>query len=250
MSKDKIGTMTVLDHLSELRIRLMISAGALLAAAVFCFARVSWIRRFLTAPLEGLQLIYLSPPEALTANFRLSIISGAVLVSPLILYQIMAFLLPAFTRKEKGIALGILTGICFLFCSGVLFAYRVVFPFAISFFLQFASASLEPQFTISEYISFVVSFHIAFGLVFQLPLLTWTLGWVGLISSKFLRKNRKFALLVMLVVAAVITPPDVVSQVVMVGPLLILYEVGIIMVLISEKRKRKLLAEAEPALND
>ncbi len=250
MSKDKDGTMTVLDHLSELRIRLMISAAALLAAAVFCFTRVSWIRSFLTAPLEGLQLIYLSPPEALTANLRLSIIAGAVLASPLILYQIMGFLFPAFSRREKGIALGILTGICFLFCSGVLFAYRIVFPFTISFFLQFASASLEPQFTISEYISFIVSFHLAFGLVFQLPLLTWALGRAGIISSKFLRRNRKFALLVMLLVAAVITPPDLVSQVVMVGPLLVLYEVGIIMVLISEKGRRKQLAEAGLEVSD
>ena len=250
MSKDKDGTMTVLDHLSELRIRLMVSAGALLAAAVFSFTRVGWIRHFLTAPLDGLQLIYLSPPEALTANFRLSIIAGAVLASPLILYHIMAFLFPAFSRKEKGIALAILPGICFLFCSGVLFAYEVVFPFTIGFFLQFASVSLEPKFTISEYISFVVSFHIAFGLVFQLPLLTWFLGRVGVISSKFLRKNRKFALLVMLVVAAVITPPDVVSQVVMAGPLMLLYEVGIIMVVISEKRNKKLLAEAGLEISD
>jgi sec-independent protein translocase protein TatC len=250
MSKDKDGTMTVLDHLSELRIRLMISAGALLAAAVFCFTQITSIRRFLTAPLDGLRLIYLSPPEALTANLRLSFIAGAVLASPLILYQIMAFLFPAFSRREKGIALSILAGICFLFCSGVMFAYRVVFPFTIGFFLQFASASLEPQFTISEYISFIVSFHIAFGVVFQLPLLTWVLGRVGLISSKFLRKNRKFALLVMLVVAAVITPPDVVSQVVMVGPLLLLYELGIIMVRISEKRRIKELLKAGIDISD
>ena len=250
MSKDKDGTMTVLEHLSELRMRLMICAGALLAAAVFCFTQADWIRRILTAPLDGLQLIYLSPPEALTANLRLSFVAGVVLVSPLVLQQLTAFLFPAFTRREKVGAIFVMAGIAFLFCCGVLFAYRIVFPFTIGFFLQFASEALDPQFTISEYISFVISFHIAFGLVFQLPLLTWVLGRVGLISSRFLRKNRKFALLVMLVVAAIITPPDIISQVVMVGPLMFLYEVGIVMLLFSERKRKKELLKTGLTISD
>ncbi|HOL17841.1 MAG TPA: twin-arginine translocase subunit TatC [Bacillota bacterium] len=243
MSKSKDGTMTVLEHLAELRMRLIISAGGLLAAAIFCFTRISWIRRFLTAPLKGLPLIYLSPPEALTANLRLSFLAGAIIASPLILHQVMAFLFPAFTRREKKFVLIILAGICFLFCCGIFFAYTVVFPFTINFFLQFASERLDPQFTISEYISFVTSFHLAFGLTFQLPLLTWALGRIGLLSSRFLRRNRKYALLIILVVAAVITPPDVISQLVMAGPMFLLYEVGIIMVLASEKRRKKEMVE-------
>jgi sec-independent protein translocase protein TatC len=245
MSKTSDGSMTVLEHLSELRLRLILSAVVLLAAAVFSFTRIGWVRSFLTAPLEGLQLIYLSPPEALTANLRLALVAGAVLAAPLLLYQFMAFLFPAFERREKLLAVVTLFGACVLFCSGVFFAYRIAFPFTIKFFLQFASATLDPQFTISEYLSFVISFHLAFGVVFQLPLVTWALGRMGLLSAQFLRRHRKTALLIMLVLAAVITPPDIISQLVMLGPLFFLYELGILMVVISERKRAKALAQQE-----
>lgn len=245
MGKNRDGTMTVLEHLAELRVRLMVAAGAFLAVAIICFTRIDLIRTFLTRPLGDLQLIYLTPPEALTANLRLAFIAGAILASPILIYEAAAFFFPAFTRREKLFLLWIIFGICFLFIGGIVFAYTVVFPFTIGFFLQFASVELEPEFTISEYISFVFSFHLAFGLVFQLPLLTWALGRLGLLSAQFLKRSRKYALLVMLVLAAVITPPDIISQVVMVGPLLFLYEVGILMVVLSERKRVKESARLE-----
>ena len=243
MSKNKDGTMPVLEHLAELRLRLLISAGALLAAAVVSFNYVELIRGLLTSPLEGLQLIYLSPPEAFMANLRLALISGLVLSSPMIIYQLMAFVFPGLLKEEKIFFVAVLFGIIVLFAAGVAFAYIIVFPFTMRFFLQFASVELEPRFTVTEYISFLFSFHLGFGVVFQLPLLTWALGKIGLITSSFLKRNRKVALLVMLVLSAVITPPDIISQVVMVFPLALLYEIGIIMVLISERKRSKALAE-------
>lgn len=243
MSKNKDGTMPVLEHLAELRMRLLISAGALLVAAVISFSYVELIRGLLTSPLEGLQLIYLSPPEAFMANLRLALISGLVLSSPVIIYELMAFVFPGLLKEEKIFFVAVLFGIVVLFAAGVAFAYIIVFPFTIRFFLQFASVELEPRFTVTEYISFLFSFHLGFGVVFQLPLFTWALGKVGLISSGFLKRNRKVALLVMLVLSAVITPPDIISQVVMVFPLALLYEIGIIMVLISERKRNKALAE-------
>ena len=243
MSKNKDGTMPVLEHLAELRLRLLISAGALLVAAVISFNYVELIRGLLTSPLEGLQLIYLSPPEAFMANLRLALISGLVLSSPVIIYQLMAFVFPGLLKEEKIFFVAVLFGIIVLFAAGVAFAYIIVFPFTMRFFLQFASVELEPRFTVTEYISFLFSFHFGFGVVFQLPLLTWALGKIGLITSSFLKRNRKVALLVMLVLSAVITPPDIISQVVMVFPLALLYEIGIIMVLISERKRNKALAE-------
>jgi sec-independent protein translocase protein TatC len=243
VSKNKDGTMPVLEHLAELRLRLLISAGALLVAAFVSFNYVELIRGLLTSPLEGLQLIYLSPPEAFMANLRLALISGLVLSSPIIIYELMAFIFPGLLKEEKVFFVAVLFGIVILFAAGVAFAYIIVFPFTIRFFLQFASVELEPKFTVTEYISFLFSFHLGFGLVFQLPLLTWALGKIGLISSGFLKRNRKVALLVMLVLSAVITPPDIISQVVMVFPLALLYEIGIIMVLISERKRSKALAE-------
>lgn len=242
MSKNKNGTMPVMQHLAELRLRLFIAAGALLVAAIICFANVEAIRGIITGPLGGLKLIYLSPPEAFMANLRLALVSGFVLSSPVLIYELLAYVFPGLIREEKLLILAILPGIIFLFGSGVVFAYYIAFPFTMRFFLQFASAQLEPLFTVTEYISFVFSFHLAFGLVFQLPLFTWTLGKLGLLTTDFLRRNRKIALLIMLVLSAVISPPDIVSQVIMVLPLLLLYEVGIIMVRISEKKRLKMLA--------
>ncbi len=240
MNKNKDGTMTVLEHLAELRLRLLISAGVLLVAAMISFAYIETIRSIITIPLEGLHLIYLSPPEAFMANLRLALVSGLVLSSPVILYQLSAFLFPGLTRGERFFYIFVLLGIAVLFFSGIVFAYLVVFPFTLRFFLQFAAADLEARFNVSEYISFILSFHLAFGLVFQLPLMTWTLGKVGLLSSGFLKKHRKIALLVMLILSSIITPPDIISQVVMVLPLALLYEIGIIMVLLSERKQKKL----------
>ncbi len=239
MVNNKDGTMSVLEHLSELRLRLVISAGALLVASGICFTYIEHIRAILTLPLEGLQLIYLSPPEAFMANLKLAIFSGLVVSLPVILHQVLAYIFPGLTRNEKKFFVVVLLGIVVLFSAGIVFAYQVVFPFTLRFFLQFADARLDPQFTITEYIQFVISFHLAFGAVFQLPLLTWALGKMGLLTTQFLRRHRKIALLIMLVVSAVITPPDIISQVVMILPLAFLYELGIIMVLISERKRLK-----------
>lgn len=243
MSKNKNGTMPVLDHLSELRLRLMISAGALIVAAGICFSYIELIRSILTRPLGDLTLIYLSPPEAFMANLKLALFSGFIVALPVILYELTAYVFPGLVRNEKKFFIAVLVGIIVLFSGGAIFAYYVVFPYTISFFLQFADAQLEPQLTISEYISFVISFHVAFGAVFQLPLFTWTLGKIGLITTDFLRRYRKIALLIMLSISAVITPPDIISQAVMIVPLMLLYEVGIIMVRISERKRLEYLSE-------
>jgi len=243
VGNNKNGTMPVLDHLSELRLRLMISAGALIVAAGICFSYIEFIRSILTRPLGDLTLIYLSPPEAFMANLKLALFSGFIVALPVILYELTAYIFPGLVRSEKKFFIAVLAGILFLFSGGVIFAYYIVFPYTISFFLQFADAQLEPQLTISEYLSFVISFHVAFGAVFQLPLFTWTLGKIGLITTDFLRRYRKIALLIMLTISAVITPPDIISQAVMIVPLMLLYEVGIIMVRISERKRLKYLSE-------
>lgn len=243
MSKSKDGTMPIVEHLAELRLRLFISAGVLLVAALICFANIELIRSILTHPLEGIKLIYLSPPEAFMANLKLALISGLIVALPVIVYELSAFIFPGLTREEKIFYVSVLFGITLLFGSGVVFAYYIVFPFTLGFFLQFAATQLEPRFTISEFISFILSFHLAFGAVFQLPLFTWALGKMGVLTTVFLRRYRKVALLIMLILAAIITPPDIISQAIMVLPLLFLYEVGIIMVWISEKKEKKVKAQ-------
>ncbi len=214
----------------------------MLVAAIICFAHVELIRSIFTHPLDQLRLIYLSPPEAFMANIRLALLSGLIVALPVIIYQMLAFTFPGLVRGEKIFIVSVLFGAAVLFSSGVVFAYYVVFPFTLRFFLQFGTDQVAPQFTVSEYISFVISFHFAFGAVFQLPLLTWALGKIGLLSTAFLRQNRKIALLIMLIGASVITPPDIISQVIMLVPLVFLYELGIIMVMISERKRLRYLS--------
>jgi sec-independent protein translocase protein TatC len=127
-----------------------------------------------------------------------------------------------------------------LFVLGVSFAYFVVLPYALNFFVGFSAADLVPNFSIARYISFTTAFIFSFGLVFQLPVVFWFLGSIGLVNTAFLRRNRKYALLIIMIVSAILTPPDVFSQVLMAIPLLVLYELGIFMVYLATRKKKKL----------
>ncbi len=121
-----------------------------------------------------------------------------------------------------------------MFTIGILFAYYIAFPFAIAFFLKFASADLIPMFTITQYTSFATQFILTFGIVFQLPLLFLFLGMINVVNAPLLRKIRKYVILAIVIGAAIITPPDIVSQLMIAGPLWVLYEIGIILVMIVQ----------------
>ena len=233
-------TMSVLEHLDDLRKRLMIIAVILLLGAVACFFFVSDILAFLTAPLGDTQLIYISPAEAFVSQLRLAITSAIILTLPLTFYQVLLFVLPALKSTEKKAVIPFVIIMFFLFGLGAAFAYYVVLPFALFFFLGFSTENLAAQLTITSYISFVTSFIMAFGMVFQIPLVFWFLGAIGLVSSSFLRKNRKYAVLIVAIVSAIITPPDVFSQLLMIGPLMLLYEMGAFLIRLTERgRARK-----------
>jgi sec-independent protein translocase protein TatC len=235
--------MSFLEHLDELRNRLIVIAIAILILSVACFCFVDKILFILTRQAEGLELIYTMPAEAFTSQIRLAVIAAVFISLPFTIYQILAFISPALRSVERITLLALLFMMVFLFFAGVAFGYFAVFPFALRFFLGFSSAELLPLFTISRYISFVVSFLVAFGLVFQVPLIFWFLGSMSLLSSQFLSSNRKYALLVNAIISAIITPPDVFSQILMIIPLAILYEVGFVLVRISERKRAKRLKD-------
>lgn len=227
--------MSLIDHLNELRKRIMVIVIILLIATIVCFVYSGPMLAYLT---QGITLIYIRPPEAMMAHIRIAFTAGLAISSPLIFYQIIAFMFPALTGKEKKVLLVAVIMMFILFGLGVMFAWLVAFPFAINFFASFASQQLMPYYTASEYVSFVSGLLLGFGLVFQLPLLFWLLGALGLISTKFLRTSRKYALIIILIIAAIATPPDVVSQVLMAIPMLALYELGIILVAMTERKKK------------
>jgi len=232
--------MSFFDHLEELRKRLIILSVVIFAAMIVCFTFVEQILDIITRPAEHLELIYTTPAEAFMSQLRLSFIAAVMLTLPFTIYQVLAFILPALRETEKKAIIPLVITMCLLFALGILFGYYVVFPFALFFFLGFATEGLMPLFTISAYISFVFSFLVAFGIVFQVPLVFWFLGRLSLISSSFLKKNRKYAILVTAVLSATITPPDIFSQILMIGPMIVLYEIGLLLVRAAEKKRAKL----------
>lgn len=225
-----------IHFLEELRKRLITITVLIFFSAIVCFFYIDEVRRLLVYPGKGLEIhmVFLTPQEALLANLHLSFVAGILIMLPILLYQLVALITSLTRRKRKGAFL-LTCAMYVLFALGISFAYFVVFPFALNFFLSFASSDLIPRFSISQYLSFAITFLFGFGLVFQLPLVFWFLGLIGVLKSSFLRRNRKYALLVILVVSAILTPPDVFSQILMSIPLLLLYELGIILVNFAQR---------------
>lgn len=258
--------------LGGLRKRLVWIFLIVLSGAVLCYLFVNQIRNILLLPtftpdifhfyklflqqfpwntlpadLEPpVNLIFLTPGEAFMANLRLALICGVLITMPLLLYQVVAVIMTITKKSTKGAFLPVV-GICLLFLLGLLFAYFVVFPFAMNFFLSFASADIGAEWSIARYLSFATSFLFAFGLVFQIPLIFWFLGAIGILKADFLRRNRKFAIVIILILAAVLTPPDVFSQIMMAIPLTLLYECGILLVAFAQRRRPKTAASGHPA---
>ncbi len=238
--KSKPQPKNFVDHLEEVRRRLFIIVGVLIIGTVAVFPFADRILLFLLAPLGEQQLIYTSPPEAFLANIKLAFTGGILITSPIIIYQIMAFIGPALYKKERRLFYPFIAGMYFLFLLGVTFAYTTVIPFTLNFFLRFAGQDLAPLFTISSYISFNTNLLLVFGLTFQTPLAFLLLGLLNIVNVPLLSRIRKFAFLAIVIIAAVITPPDGISQILVALPLILLYEVGILLVrLVHRKRVRE-----------
>ncbi len=246
---------SIIALFEDLRKRLIIITATVFVFAVISFAFSDQVRQILMVPADlayadlagqglDLQLIFLTPSEALLVNLRLAFITSAIVTLPVILYQLVALIMAvAGMPGRKSILLTLIMYL--LFAIGISFAYFVVLPFALNFFIGFASADLVPTFSFARYISFVSSFLLSFGLVFQLPVVFWFLGSVGIVDTGFLRRNWKYALLIITVTAAIITPPDIFSQVLMIIPLMLLYELGIFMVYLANRRKDPERTEAK-----
>jgi len=233
----------IIRLLEELRKRLIIITVTVFLTAVVCFVFIAEIRQILVLPGRGLDisLIYLTPAEALLANLRLSFVAAALFTMPIILYQVVALVI-AVTNGQRRHALLLSLSMYFLFLLGLSFAYFVALPYALNFFLSFSTEDLVAQLSIVRFVSFAVTFLFSFGLVFQLPLIFWFLGRVGILNKDFLRRNRKYALLIIVIIAAVLTPPDLFSQVLMSIPLMLLYEIGTVLVQVAQNKRTREIA--------
>ncbi len=226
--------------LEQLRKRLIIITVSVFLTTIACFTFIEEIRHLLMLPGVELEMrmIYLTPSEALLADLRLSFIAAALVTLPIILYQVVALIM-AVTQRKRRTAFLLTLAMYILFILGLGFAYFVALPFALNFFLSFSAEDLVAEFSIARYISFVTTFLFSFGLVFQLPLVFWFLGSIGILNKEFLRRNRKYALLIILIFAAILTPPDVFSQILMAIPLMILYEIGTVLVHFAQKKRAR-----------
>jgi sec-independent protein translocase protein TatC len=237
---DEQGKMSFFDHLTELRTRIvwsLVPAGVGLLISLY-FA--SSVMRFLSRYLQT-ELVFTTPTEAFWTYMKVAMIMGLFIAMPIILWNVWAFVAPGLHKHERKYAAPFIIVGSLLFIGGGAFAMLVVVPFAISFLVSFGQdQGLRPMITISSYIDFILKFTLAFGLVFEMPVVITLLSMLGIVTPQFLSKNRKYAILINFVIAAILTPtPDIVNQSLMAGPLIVLYEVGIICARVVVRRKAK-----------
>jgi len=221
-----------LEHLEELRRRLINSLIAVGLCFIVCYIFSEEIFSFLTIPLRktlppGATMIFTNLPEAFFTYLKLSFLSAIFLASPYILYQAWLFVAPALYSHEKRYVVPFVLSATFFFIAGAAFGYFVVFPFGFKFFLGFATDFIRPAPKIKEYLSLAFTLLLAFGLVFELPVFIFFLSRMGVVDYKMLARNRRYAILIIFVAAAIFTPPDVITQLMMAGPLLLLFELSI-----------------------
>jgi len=220
-------------HLDELRKRLVYCFIAVGAGFIISYGFKERLFQILIKPLvsamgTGDKLIFTGLPEAFFTYLKVAFLSGLILAVPVIIYQFWMFVAPGLYEKEKRFLIPIVFLSSFFFIGGSLFGYFIVFPFGFKFFLGFASETIQPLPSMREYLGFSSKLLLAFGLVFELPIIITFLARLGLVSVDFLKKNRKYALVLFFVGAAILTPPDIVTQIMMAFPLMLLYEISII----------------------
>ncbi len=244
------GQMTFFEHLVELRKRIINSLIAVLVGAGIGWFAAPRFVNVITVPIRvalkthdlNPQLVYTGPTDYLSLLIKLSIYIGIVLASPVILYQVWLFVAPALYRNEKSAVTGFLFSTVFLFLAGIAFAYFLALPHILNFLVGF-QGPVVPLIKIDDYFDLVLLVIVALGLVFELPVLIFFLTLFGIVTPKFLIQNTKYAILVITVVAAIVTPtPDAVTMLLVMGVMTILYFVGVAVSWAVVRRKEKRLA--------
>ncbi|MDA8239449.1 MAG: twin-arginine translocase subunit TatC [Nitrospiraceae bacterium] len=245
------------EHLTELRKRILISVVVLFFAFLFFFNYSEELFKLITFPLNseikldlanpyirieekvGPPLVFLAVAEAFWIHFKVSFVAAFIASLPIIFYQLWSFIAPGLLEKEKRYVMPFVLFATLLFLVGSLFCFYVVLPFSLTFLLGYKTASLTPMLSVEKYIDFCLKFILAFGLIFELPVVILYLTRFGIVSPKTLAKHRKYAVLFSFIAAAILTPtPDAFNQVLMAIPIILLYEIGMLLsIIIYRKRK-------------
>src|SRR5256885_4501358 len=221
--------LSLVDHLDELRTRIILSLVAFGVALALCFWQNHLILRIVNDPLNGRKPITLGVAEPFTTTFTLAAYAAILISLPVVLYQLYAFILPAFTPGERRVAMPLLLMVPFLFIGGVVFGYYVVLPAALKFLLHFNTDQFQVQIRARDYYSFVTMTLVACGLLFQIPVGILGLNRMGIVTPRQLRKNRRYAILVIAVVAMLLPGVDPVSMLIEMVPMIVLYELSILL---------------------
>lgn len=243
---EELKEMPLLGHLQELRKRIILIFVFSFLGFCVCYGFAEEIFAFIMSPLltelANRKLIFTSLPEAFFVYVKVSFLAGMFLMSPFIFYQIWAFIAPGLYREEKAYAVGIGVFSGLFFIGGGAFCYYNVFPVAFRFFLGFSNAYIEAMPSLDISLSFALKLLFAFGLIAQMPLFAFFLGRLGIISVHGMNKFRKYFILLAFIIGAILTPPDIISQIMMSIPMVLLYEFSICIVFFLERsamRKRK-----------
>lgn len=229
--KNEDGTMSLSDHLRELRNRIIFCTVTLLVFFLIGLHFAPQIVQVLTdmGKHYGYEFVYIAPQELLLQYFSIALVAGVTLSLPVILYHVWAFIQPGLKKNENRLFLGaMLTGLVF-FLLGVLFAYKIMLPFMLRFLFDLSRGSdVTASISVANYLTFLLTIFLILGIVFELPVVTVVLTQLGLIKVSWMVKARKFVIVIIFLVAAIITPPDIVSQIMVAVPMIGLYELSII----------------------
>ena len=223
---------TFIEHLEDLRKRLLVSLIAVGIGFIICYLFSKEIFEFLMMPLHralpsGATMIFTTPAEAFFTYMKVGLLAGVFAASPIVLYQIWLFVAPALYSKEKKYVIPFVCSSTILFVGGAAFGYFVIFPLSAKFFMSFTTDFIQPAPRLKESFSFCAMLLLTFGLTFELPIFILFLSKLGVLDARMLARNRKYVIILIFIVAAILTPPDPLSQVMMAVPLVALYEVSI-----------------------
>ncbi len=241
---------TFLGHLLELRHRLVKSVIALTITTVISFVFANQIFRILILPAEGIDLIYIEMTEMIGTYMKVSLAGGLTLAMPYLTYQLIMFVSPALTRKEKRYVYLLLPWIALMFIGGVVFGYFILVPPAMKFLITFGSDIAVPQIKIGNYISIVTRLLLAIGFVFEMPVVTTFLARIGVVTPKWLASKRKPAIIFAFILAAIITPTfDPINQTLVAAPMVVLYEMSIWLAKLVQRKEPRVAPPLPPTVS-
>lgn len=234
---------SIVEHLSELRFRVVRALWGLIVGFGICYYFNEQLMDVIRMPIQpflpnnGGGLVFLGVMDKFVAGLKVALLGGIILSCPWWLYQLWKFIAPGLYDKERKYAIGFISFGSFMFLIGVSFAYFLVYPAAFKFLLSFGGTKDTPMITLSEYLSFFVTTTLVFGAAFELPLIMVILGLLGIIDDKLLRSKRRYAIVILAVISAVLTPPDALSMFMLLVPLTVLYEMSIVLVRVFVKAR-------------